>query len=130
VGVRRGIPEAEGNPFLEILGQDVLENLGFGVDPIPGNAQRRREKGLDQAVMANDLEGGRAPAGAQPRALVRRVLDHSGLRQLLEHVRGGCRGDSEALRHGARRDRLWGTIVRLELLCLQVDCFEVVLGGG
>ena len=50
------IAELGGDERLELLGEDVLEDLGLGVDAIPGHVERLGEVELEQAVVADDLE--------------------------------------------------------------------------
>jgi hypothetical protein len=48
--------------LLELLGEDVLEHLGLGVDAVPRHVERLGEVELEQAVVADDLERHRSPA--------------------------------------------------------------------
>ena len=51
------VSEYSGDAFLETLGDEVLQAFSFIVKFIDGVVQYLVEKGLDQPVMTNDLEG-------------------------------------------------------------------------
>src|SRR5436190_650686 len=57
VRVVRRVAELGGDQVLELLGEHVLEHLGLVVNAIPGHAERLGEIELEQAVVAQDLEG-------------------------------------------------------------------------
>ena len=68
-GVARRIAELGGDRLLELRGEDGLEHLGLRVDAIPRHLEDLRQEELEQAVVADDLEGRAAAFGckAQPR---------------------------------------------------------------
>ena len=59
------IAELGGDERLELLGEDVLEDLGLGVDAIPRHVERLGEVELEQAVVADDLERHALAVGGQ-----------------------------------------------------------------
>ena len=79
--------ELGGDERLELLGEDVLEDLGLGVDAIPRHVERLGEVELEQAVVADDLERHALAVGGQLDALVGHVVDEAELAQALAHPR-------------------------------------------
>ena len=92
VRVERRVAELGRDQLLELLGDDVLEHLGLGVDAVPGHLQRLGEEQLDQPVVADHLERDPAPVGGQAHAAVGVVLDQAELAEALEHRRDRARG--------------------------------------
>ena len=95
--VDRRMAELGRDERLELLGEDVLEDLGLGVDAIPGHVERLGEVELEQAVVADDLERHALAVGGQLDALVGHVVDQAELAQALAHPRRRRRGDAQAL---------------------------------
>ncbi len=118
------VPEKGRDAILELVGQNVLEDLGLVVDRVPRHAQRLREVGLEQAVMADDLEGDLATGRGQVGAPVGGVGDEPHPLEPLQHVGGRRRRHIHLVRDRARRDRIAGRSLVLEL----ADALEVVLG--
>ncbi len=56
VWVELRVPEFISDPLLKTLRDEVLQALGFIVNFVDGVIQHLEKKGLDQAVMANDLQ--------------------------------------------------------------------------
>ena len=77
VRVDRRIAELGRDERLELLGEDVLEDLGLGVDAIPRHVERLGEVELEQAVVADDLERHALAVGGQLDALVGHVVDQA-----------------------------------------------------
>ncbi len=73
--IHRGVPQARGDQLLELLGEDVLEDLGLGVHPIPAHPELLGQEQLDQAVVAQHLKRHRATLVGQPHAAIGLVLD-------------------------------------------------------
>ena len=63
VRVERRVAELRRDELLELLRDDVLEHLGLGVHLVPAHAEALDEVQLEQAVVADDLEGDAAAAG-------------------------------------------------------------------
>ena len=81
VRVDRRVAELGRDQRLELLGEDVLEDLGLGVHAIPGHVERLGEVELEQAVVADDLERDPLAVGGQLDALVGHVVDQAELAQ-------------------------------------------------
>ena len=79
VRVELRVAELLGDPALELLRDVVLEHLGLVVDSIPRHLERLGEEGLDQAVVADDLEGDALTGRGQGDAVVRLVADQTEL---------------------------------------------------
>jgi hypothetical protein len=56
VRIQGWMSEVDGYAFLELFREDVLEDLRLIVDLVPGHPERLGEIGLEQTVMADDLE--------------------------------------------------------------------------
>jgi hypothetical protein len=52
VGVDGRVAQARGDQLLEVVGEDVLEDLGLIMDAVPGHTQLFGEEELQQAVVA------------------------------------------------------------------------------
>ena len=102
----------------------MLENLGFFVNLIPGHAELPGQEELDQAVVAEDLQGHPAPVGGQAHAAVGLMLDESELGQLAHHAGHRTRRNPQALRQ--LRGRHGGVTALLE----RIHRLGVVLDGS
>ena len=105
VRVVLGVAERGGDALLELLGDVVLEHLGLVVDAIPGHAERVGEEGLEQAVMADHLEGDALTGLGQLDPVVRLVADQSEGVHALQHRRDRSRRYVEPLGQRGRADR-------------------------
>ena len=83
----------------------MLEDLGLVVDLVPGHPERVGQIGLEQPVVADDLQRDLLARRAQRDPVVGLVLDQAHLGHPLQHRRNGPRRDAEALgqRRGADR---------------------------
>jgi len=105
---------------LELLGDHVLEPVGLVMHGIDVQAECLREIELEQAVVANDLDGNALAARTQPGAAIRLVLEQPERRELLHHR--GRRRRRHALFARQRSDRdTVGALLKL------VDPFQVIL---
>src|SRR5690242_5268317 len=105
---------------LQLLGEDVLEPVGFVMDVVDVKTEGLGQIELEQAVVADDLDRDALTGGCQADALVRSVVDELERGELLDHLaRRGC---CDPLLAGQRRDR----DARIALLKL-VDRLQVVL---
>jgi hypothetical protein len=88
---------------LESLGDEVLQTLGFVMQLVQIKVEHAMKEGLDEAMMANDLQSAPTPRRRKDDAAVALVFDQWILRggQFLQHVgdRGGR--NLEALGQGA-----------------------------
>ncbi len=57
MGVLLRVAKFSGDAFLETLGDEMLQALGLIVQFVDGVVQNLVEKGLDQPMMTNNLEG-------------------------------------------------------------------------
>ena len=92
----------------------MLEHLRLRVDPVPWHAENISEEELDEAVMADDLEGDPLALGGQARAVVGLVLDDALVCQPLQHP--GRRGGRDAEPAGDRLRPHGGLAPRLQLV--------------
>ena len=60
--VVRGVAELGRDQRLELVGEDVLEHLGLLVHAIPRHAQRLRQVGLEQPVVAQHAQRDAPPS--------------------------------------------------------------------
>ena len=116
-----GCAELGRDQLLELIGEHVLEHLGLVVDAVPGHAEALDQVELEQAVVAHDLERDPPPAVGERDAAVGPVLDQPELAQPLDHARGRCRGDPEALGQRVGGHRLAAPLLQ------RVDRLGVVL---
>ena len=72
-----GVAELGGDQLLQLLGDVVLEHLGLLVDAVPGHPEHLGQKELEQAVVADHLQGDLLPAPGEANAVVGGVLDQS-----------------------------------------------------
>ena len=61
VGVKGGVAQVLGDPFLQVLADHVLQPFRLLVDLLPPVAQGLVEVGLEEAVVAEDLQGDLPP---------------------------------------------------------------------
>jgi hypothetical protein len=123
VRVDGGVAELRGDQLLELLGERVLEHLGFGVHLVPGHAEALDEEQLDQPVMADHFERDTPAALGETDAVVALVLDEAELRHLPQHP-GDRRGPD--LEQGSQLGRRGGSVSRFE----GEDRLGVVLDRG
>ena len=71
------VAEQGRDPVLELVGQNVLEDLGLLVHLVPRHAEGLGEIGLEEAVMADHLEGDLAAGIGELDAPVGSVLDET-----------------------------------------------------
>ena len=90
MGIDLGVAELARDQLLEVLGENVLEDLGLGVNAIPGHAQRIGQKALEQAMVTDHLEREPTALAGQSHAPVGHVRDQAELVELLEHRRYGA----------------------------------------
>jgi hypothetical protein len=122
VRIARRVPQLLGDELLELLGDVVLEDLGLVVDPVPRNPQRLSQIELEQAVVAQDLEGYPPPLLRQLDTAVGNVLDQVEPVQLLHHGGGGRCRHAEPLREGIVRNGAPGLgLERVDRLCVVLD---------
>ena len=127
MGVVRRVAELGGDPLLQLLGEDVLEHLGLGVDPVPRHAKVDGQVGLQEPVVAQDLHRHPHAVGRQAHPVVGDVGDEAHPVQPLDHRRGRRRGHPEALGQRVGGDAPLGLLgPALE----RVDRLGVVLDGG
>src|SRR5271165_562804 len=105
VRIERRIAEPGGDQALELLGENVLEHLGLGVNAIPGHSELLREEQLEQPVVAQYLERDLAAAAGEPYAVVGLMLDESQFSELAQHRRNRARRDAESLGEVVGRNR-------------------------
>ena len=108
------------DPRLELLGQDVLEPVGFRVHGVYSYPERLGEVLLEEAMVADDLERDLLPALGELDATVRRMIRESEDGELLQHRGRRRRSDRHALRD-RRRGRPLAAYLKL------VDLLQVVL---
>jgi len=94
VGVVCRISERAVDPFLELLGDHVLESVCLGVDVVDVEPEGVCQVELEQAVMADHLECDPLARLSQARALVGLVLEQVEYGELLDHRRGRRRRDT------------------------------------
>lgn len=104
MGVKGGVAQVLGDPFLQVLADHVLQPFRLLVDLLPAVAQGLVEVGLEEAVVAQDLEGHLPPPLREPGPPVGLVLQEAKGLELLQHLRHGGRLDRESLRQGLRGD--------------------------
>ena len=105
--VHRGMSElGRDQASFQILREHVLENLRLGVNAVPGHAQGVGQEALEQAVMADHLQGQLAPICGKANPSIGRVRDQPQLAELLQHRRHRSGRDAEPFREGVGRDRL------------------------
>jgi hypothetical protein len=116
-----GVAQLGRDQLLELLGEHVLEHLGFLMDAIPRHPERLDQVQLEQSVMAYDLERNPPAVLGQRYAAIRLVLDQAQFVQALDHARCRCRGHAESVGQRVRADRLAGAPLE------RVDRLGVVL---
>ena len=121
VGIVSGVSELARDHLLELLGEDVLQDLGLLVHAVPRDPQALNEVQLEQPVMAHHLERDPSAGVGQRHAVVGLVLDESELAEALDHPRGGGGGDRQPLGERVGADGL------LVALLERVDRLGVVL---
>lgn len=99
VGVAVGVTELGGDAGLEALGDEVFQALGLVVQLVQVVVEHAMKEGLDETVMADDLEGTAATQRREADAAVALVVDKRvlGGGELLQHVGDGGGRDFEAL---------------------------------
>ena len=100
----------------------MLEDLGLVVHLVPAHSQALDQVELEQAVVADHLEGDAPARCGEPDAAVRLVLGEPERDQLADHPGNGAGLDAEPLRERGRR---CAGSVRFE----RVDGLDVVLDG-
>jgi len=125
MGVELRVAKLGGDALFKALGDEVLEALGFLMDLVPRVVEDSVEEGLDEAMVANDLEGALFSGFGEPDAVVLLVDDHGWLRggELLQHVGDGRGGDGEMGGDFGAGDLALFASAELE------DGFEVVVYG-
>jgi len=108
------------DPFLQLLGEHVLESFGLVVDLVHVDAERLRQVELEQPVVSNDLERNPFSRVRQGDTAIGLVHGEIERRELFDHRAGRGRRDALALRQRGDRD---ATAVSAEL----VDLAQVVL---
>ena len=89
--------------LLKALGDEVFKPFGLLMDFLNGVIEHLVEEGLYQPMVAQHFERTASPFRRKANTAMFFVL-HVGLRsrsKLLQHVRDGCRRDSQALRKGS-----------------------------
>ncbi len=86
--VELGVAEFGGDALFEPLRDEVLEALGLLVHFVPGIVEDLVEEGLDEAMMADDLEGAFLSGFRELHAVVLFVDDQGWAEggEFLEHV--------------------------------------------
>src|SRR2546425_2849045 len=120
VGVELRPAQQLEDALLHPLRDHMLEALRLVVDLVPAVAEHADQKDLQQAVMADQLQGDFAAVRSELLAAVAVVFDQALGRQAGDHLADARRRDAEALRQVPGRDR---PAVAAE----QVEGFEVVL---
>ena len=122
--IERRVAELLGDQALEVVGEEVLEYLRFGVHFVPRHAEALDEIQLEQAVVADHLERDQSSAVGELHPAIWLVLGEAKRLQLLHHP-GHRRGaDVEPLRQRVRRDAAPAVVGEL------VNGFCVVLNRG
>ncbi|GAA6755425.1 hypothetical protein Thermus77420_09010 [Thermus thalpophilus] len=83
MGVKGGMAKELGDLFLQGLADHVFQPLRLFVDFLPAKAQGLVQVGLEEPVVAQDLEGYLPSRKGQASALVRPVIHKTKERQLL-----------------------------------------------
>jgi hypothetical protein len=123
--IELGVAELGGDALFEALGDEVFEALCFLVNFVPGIVEDLVEEGLEEAMMADDLEGALLSGLRELDAVMLLVDDERWLLrgQLLQHVGdGGCSDRQMGCDFGA------GNLAFRSSAQLK-DCFEVVIDG-
>lgn len=120
MGVVGRMPERAVDALLQLLGDDVLEPVGLGVDVVDRETERVGEVELEQPVVPDHLERDALARLGQAGPPVGLVLEQVEDGELLDHRRGRGRGDPLAAGEG----RDGGAAARLLQL---VDALQVVL---
>src|SRR5713101_7418498 len=123
VGVQLRPAEQLEDSSLHPLRDHVLESLGLVVDLVPAVAEHLDQEHLEQAVVADQLEGDLPSFLRELLAAVPVVLDQALGGEPRHHLADRRRGDAEPLRQLSRRHR---PLVAAE----QVEGLEVVLLGA
>ena len=123
MGVELRVAQLRGDPLGELVGEDVLEQLGLLVDEVPGDVEHLDEQELEQPVVAQRAQRDAPALVGQPRALVALVLEQAELGEAAQHAADRAGGDAEPL--GQRVGRHRPVEPRLE----RVDRLQVVLDG-
>ena len=91
VWVRVRVAQLCRDALLEVLGDEVLQALGFVVQVFDGIPQYLKQEGLDQAMVPYNLQRTPPPDGGEAHTAAALVVDHgSAFRsQLLQHVGDG-----------------------------------------
>src|SRR5262245_26987181 len=77
VRIEYGLAQLCGDELLELFGDVVLQHLSLLVNPVPRHSQHLRQEELDQAVVADRLQGDELALGRQPGAVVGLVIGES-----------------------------------------------------
>src|SRR5918998_1729627 len=117
------MPELVRNPFLELFGENMLEDFGLLVDAIPGNVELIGEESLEQTVMADHLEGHPPALFRELDASIAVVPRECELVESLDHRRCGPRTDVEVLGKRSGRHGRGAPLVE------RIDRLKVVLYG-
>ncbi len=121
MGAGRRVAQDFDQPALDLVGDDVLPAVGFGVDLVPGQADDVGQKSFRQAVLAYDA-GGQAAAGRGEGKRASPDLYVALLPQAVNHLGDGGGGVADALGQTG--------LDHLAALFLQVeDRLEVLLVG-
>ncbi len=125
VGVEGGSAEKFINSLEELVGDYVLELLGFRVNLGPVKTQHADEKQFDQAVAAKDVERELLAGGGEQNAPSGAVADQARLGQGLDHGGDGAGDDAGFSGEPAEGDEL-----AAGPLVLQVNLLDVVFDGA
>ena len=116
-----GISQYQGKTLLEFFRDNVLEAVSFLVDLIPGETHGFMEEMLQQAVVAQDLQGYQLSIWGEHNPAVFSVLNQGwiGSCQFLDHPGDRCRFDIQGLSDmGCRSTPVFG--------CQFINDFQVV----
>lgn len=125
MGVVGGVAEHFVHAGEEAVGDDVLEDFGLVMDFGPVEFHDFDEEAFDEAVAAEDEEGGFPSGGVEVDAFAGGVFDELLFEEVVHHGGGGSGGNRQALSNLSDGDEGSG-VVLLEA----PDGLEVVLDGA
>jgi hypothetical protein len=125
VGIDGGVAEEIVDFFQDMIGDGVLEHVGFVVDFGPIEFEDADEEEFEEAMAAEDVEGELLAAVGEFGAASRFVLDEAGIGQGLDH--GSCGSGDYA--HGGG-EFAHGDDLSPAGALLQIKLLEIVFHGA
>ena len=125
VGIDGGVAEEGVHAFKHSFAGDVFPFLGFGVDFGPIEAEDLDEEELDEAVPAEDFQGGAFSEVGEADAEAGRIANEPSFGEAFDHGGGGARGDAYG-----RGEAPHGDVAFFLQFLFEVKLLEVVFAGA